>query len=113
MSTAINEQQLDRLTSHIRQRIAQLKQLHVPGGPPELQHDDQDAELFLRNCAAIDHQVLAQATREVTRLRDNLDWLASDEAGLCTECSSAIPFARLLAVPSTRLCVTCAQHLTS
>ncbi|OCX16973.1 hypothetical protein BBI09_14490 [Stutzerimonas xanthomarina] len=77
MSDVIDAHQLDRLTSQVLQRIARLKQLHVPGGPPELQHDDQDAELFLRNCAAIDHQVSAQATREVTRLRDNLDcWLA-------------------------------------
>lgn len=49
---------------------------------------------------------LQSARREVS---DALDRIAAGTYGKCERCGQDIPFERLEALPSTRLCVSCSQ----
>ena len=52
---------------------------------------------------------LQQAKTRLTFLSAKLNTLDSDHFDECESCGEEIPLARLIAVPSTRLCVGCAE----
>lgn len=96
------------LERQIKKRIASLEKLCANSASAE------DAEKNLpdspqETSLATDSRATASALRELARLKDNLKWLASDDAGFCQACGCEIPFARLQAIPTTRLCINCAE----
>ncbi|GAB3113484.1 hypothetical protein G8770_18335 [Aestuariicella hydrocarbonica] len=73
------------------------------------QDDDPSADLDLTISSSVDEKVLADHKSELKRLSRNLLWLDSDDAGLCRVCDCEIPVNRLLAVPDTQVCISCAD----
>ena len=49
------------------------------------------------------------AQQELKQLQVNKDWLEREDGGMCVECEEFIPIQRLLAVPTTRRCINCAE----
>jgi DnaK suppressor protein len=72
------------------------------------QQGDVESRVKAGTQATVDETVLAQVKDELKQLRNNLEWLNHEHGGECEECGSSIPLARLLAVPTTRLCLNCA-----
>lgn len=95
----MNNDQQRSLKQQIQQRIALLENL--------LNTDETKGTTDEE--AAVESQVTENEKRELAALQNNLKWLDSDDAGYCRECGCEIPFARLQAVPVTRLCISCAQ----
>lgn len=59
------------------------------------------------NHTSVDKKFVDIARREQTRLKANLEWVASSQGGRCEQCETEIPIQRLLSVPTTRVCVNC------
>ncbi len=59
--------------------------------------------------SAVNSQVSENEKLELALIRNNLQWLESEDAGYCEQCGDEIPFARLQAVLATRLCIGCAE----
>lgn len=97
------------LNSQIRKRIRELQSLLEDETRDTRQQDDSkgDANEDLLN--ALEHQISEKEKWELARLTANLCWLGSEEGGRCEKCGCEIPYARLRAVPVTRLCINCAQ----
>lgn len=72
------------------------------------QQHDESVRLDKLNHAPVDAALMDLAKLERVRLKDNLNWINEDEAGICEECGCEIPIQRMLAVPTTRRCVKCA-----
>ena len=71
---------------------------------------------FLDLAQSIEHQELARlnATRlaeRARRLQIALTRMADGEYGVCSECGTAIPPKRLLAIPDATTCVACQERL--
>jgi RNA polymerase-binding transcription factor DksA len=96
----------------IRTRIRRLDIIldtgkHDSAYEQEQQHDES-ARLDNLNNTSMDSALMKIAEIERARLKDNLGWIDEGEAGICEECGCDIPIQRLLAVPTTRLCIKCA-----
>lgn len=57
----------------------------------------------------VNENSLAQARQRLLRLESALKRLDDSDFGFCEECGEEIPEARLLALPETRFCVSCAE----
>lgn len=74
------------------------------------QENDESVRLDKLSHAPVDSALMDLAQRERARLKDNLDWVHEVDAGTCEGCGCEIPIQRLLAVPTTRRCVKCADN---
>tara|TARA_R110002095_G_scaffold184083_1_gene161288 strand:+ start:276 stop:617 length:342 start_codon:yes stop_codon:yes gene_type:complete len=74
------------------------------------QADDAAANLDLTINASIDEKILSEHKLELVKLTTSLSWMQTDDAGVCALCACDIPIGRLKTVPSTRLCVACAEN---
>lgn len=108
----MNEEEYLQLKRLIRSRISLLEEVLSSSGDvserKKRQDDDDAANLDMTINAAVESQVVDHTEQELRRLKQNLQWLDSEDAGHCDECGRNIPYARLQAVPETRLCVLCA-----
>jgi len=75
------------------------------------QADDASANLDLTIAAQVEEKLVQLARVEILQLRQNLKWLDSDDAGYCDDCGCEVPLDRLIAVPTTRLCIDCAEKV--
>ena len=105
----MNNIECKKLNTQITRRITEL-QSHLNAGAVAdnrsgIQGDDADDAL----ASSVGRQITASEKQELARLRTNLKWLDSEEAGYCATCGKEIPFERLRAVPVTRLCIDCAK----
>ena len=57
---------------------------------------------------AISENTLLQVTLELNAIKKTLDLIDDPAFGICVECEQPIPAARLMAIPGTQLCVSCA-----
>ena len=95
--------ELEQLKTHISDRIKELQTaLAADENPIEKQPDNLSG-------AEVDQQIIRQLKQEQAALNKSLERLDSEDAGICDECGSDIPYARLYAVPVTKLCITCAD----
>lgn len=60
---------------------------------------------------SINEASLRQARDKLNKLRYAKANLGSPGFGTCYECDKTIPFARILIMPESTLCVSCAEHL--
>lgn len=108
----MNEQERLLLKGLIRSRISLLEEVLSSSGTvserTKQQEDDEETNLGLTIDPKVESQVVEHTELELVRLKQNLQWLGSEEAGCCNECGRDISYARLQAVPDTRLCVLCA-----
>tara|TARA_R110000868_G_scaffold262187_1_gene520522 strand:+ start:476 stop:790 length:315 start_codon:yes stop_codon:yes gene_type:complete len=104
----MNNSQHDTLKLQIEKRIETLETLLTPADSGKNTNaDSSNANAMM--ISAVNAQITVNEKKELARLKQNLPWLESDEAGYCQKCGNDIPFARLQAVPITRLCINCAQ----
>lgn len=104
----MNSEQINSLVAQIEVRIAELEsKLFSANSRNGDNSESQDADEKLSE--AVNTHIQDKSRAELARLRANIDWLRGDDAGLCESCHEVIPYARLCAVPVTRLCVYCAE----
>jgi len=104
----MNNQQQDTIKQLIQTRISDIERF-LSSTREDDELDDDSANVDQKIASAVNTQVSENEKRELTLLRNNLQWLDSEDAGYCRQCACEIPFARLQAVPATRLCVRCAE----
>jgi len=105
--------QKETLTNHIRKTIAELKEdvdaykaLTQPIAP-----DDAIGRLTRMeaiNSKSINEAALRKSRNKLSRLERILRDIDDPDFGLCQACEEPIPFARLMAMPESNLCVACA-----
>ena len=63
------------------------------------------------NSKSINEAALNKAKQTLTRIERVLTMIDDPDFGLCCECEEPIPFARLMIVPESNLCVQCAAAM--
>ena len=63
------------------------------------------------NSKSINEAALKKAVQTLVRMERALAMIDTSDFGLCRECEEPIPFARLMIVPESDLCVQCAEAL--
>jgi len=103
----VNNKEREQLKHTIRDRIDEsIMMLHPLG--EENASDDPSAKLDQLINSGVSSAVSSSALRKLHLLRENLAWVDSEDGGYCEDCGCEIALARLLAMPTTRLCVNCA-----
>ena len=64
------------------------------------------------NSKSINEAALKKAKDTLSKLESALARIDNPDFGLCRECEEPIPFARLLILPETDLCVQCAENMS-
>ncbi len=104
--TATRQRLMDRRQAVLSRVTRTERELHwlganVESDAAEEAAEDTAADLLLR----LDDL----GRRDVAAIDAALDRLARDEYGICTSCGTAIPAARLEAMPETPQCISCAR----
>lgn len=98
----------ERLKQVIRDRIDELTLMLHPADHDSAS-DDHAARLDELITSGVSSAVSSASLRNLGLLRENLRWVDSEDGGCCEACGCDIAIARLLAMPTTRLCVNCAE----
>ena len=61
------------------------------------------------NSKSINEAALNKAKQTLSKMKGALTMINDHDFGLCRECEDPIPFARLMIVPESDLCVQCAE----
>jgi len=61
------------------------------------------------NSKSINEEALRKTKNTLTRIQKALKIIDDEDSGICIECDEPIPFARLIILPETNLCVVCAE----
>jgi len=103
----------EKLKDHIKNKIERLKKdiksyqtLTQPISP-----DDAIGRLTRMdaiNSKSINEAALNKAKQTLSKMEGALTMINDPDFGLCRECEDPIPFARLMIVPESNLCVQCA-----
>jgi DnaK suppressor protein len=108
--------QKEKLASHIRKTIAELKndieayrELTKPIAPDVAIGRLTRMEAI--GSKSINEAALNKARNKLSRLERTLRDIDDPDFGLCRECEEPIPFARLMAMPESNLCVVCAAKI--
>ncbi len=114
----MKKEQKEKLESHIRDKIETLKkniesykQLTKPVAP-----DNAIGRLTRMEAIAdksMNEAALRRARETLSKLERTLKAIDSPDLGLCGHCEEPIPFARLMVMPETEVCVECAGKLSS
>jgi DnaK suppressor protein len=64
------------------------------------------------NSKSINEETLRMTEQTLVKLQHALKIIDDEDFGICIECDEPIPFARLMILPETNLCVVCAEKLT-
>ncbi|MBC2715125.1 MAG: conjugal transfer protein TraR [Desulfobacteraceae bacterium] len=64
------------------------------------------------NSKSINEEALRKTENSLVKLEHALKIIDDEDFGICIECDDPIPFARLMILPETNLCVVCAEKLT-
>ena len=60
---------------------------------------------------SVNEATLKKSKILLSRLEHSLSAIDDSDYGLCQGCDEPIPYARLMAVPETQLCIQCAESL--
>jgi len=106
----------DKLKDHIEKRIEDLKgniksyqTLIQPIAPDNAIGRLTRMEAI--NSKSINEAALNKAKQTLSRMERALKMVHDPDFGLCRECEEPIPFARLMIVPESDLCVECAEAI--
>lgn len=98
----------------IEARIAELQNLLLETHESALQESvelgDEDTRLDTLAGLTVDTALFNKARHELSSLQTQLSHVDDEEFGNCEVCGSEITPARLAMVPTTRLCIHCAQQ---
>ncbi|MFT5349458.1 MAG: DnaK suppressor protein [Gammaproteobacteria bacterium] len=105
----MNNTELQTLDKQIRSRINELRSLSAEESTEAVKNEDNKGSYDEKEAESVDRQIAEKEKQELALLTANLRWLDSNEGGSCEKCGCEIPYARLRAVPMTRLCIKCAE----
>lgn len=112
----MTRQEKQKLEKHIRERIAKLnkdiisyKELAKPVSPDNAIGRITRMEAI--NSKSMNEASLNKSKFALTKLEQILKTINNPDFGLCYECDELIPFARLMIMPESELCVTCAEKI--
>ena len=104
------------LREHIRERISSLKAdkqsfkaLSRPVAPDNAIGRLTRMEAIISK--SINEATLKKTEQTLSKMERALLMIDDPDFGLCRECENPIPFARLMIVPESDLCVQCAEAL--
>lgn len=106
--------QKEILARHIQETIAQLK-ADIAAYKALTQPIAPDAaigrltRMEAINSKSINEAALNKSQRKLSKLERTLRDIDDPDFGLCRECEEPVPFARLMAMPESDLCVACAE----
>ncbi|MBW2645883.1 MAG: TraR/DksA family transcriptional regulator, partial [Deltaproteobacteria bacterium] len=63
------------------------------------------------NSKSINEAALDKAKQTLSKMERALTMIDNPDFGLCHECEEPIPFARLMIMPESGLCVKCAEAM--
>ena len=113
----MNLDQKEKLKNQIQEKIAGLK-VDIKNYALSTKPIAPDSAIGrLTRMEAINNQSINEAALNKSRnrlfkLERALKMINHPDFGLCRECEEPIPYARLMAVPETDLCVQCAEMIT-
>ena len=106
----------DKLKDHINKKIeglkkdiASYKQLSQPVSPDNAIGRLTRMEAI--NSKSINEAALNRAKQVLSKMERSLMKINDPDFGLCRECEEPIPYARLMIVPESDLCVQCAEEI--
>jgi DnaK suppressor protein len=91
----------------LRQEIEDLRKTSGPVSPDNAVGRLSRMDAIVN--AGVNGRMLESALEKETLLETSLQTINSPEFGICAGCGEAIAVARILALPETRLCITCAS----
>jgi len=113
----MEKEQRDTLKNHIIQNLEELektvisyKQLTKAVAPDNAIGRLTRMEAI--NSKSINEATLNKAKYTLSKLKNALTLIDDPDFGLCAECEEPIPFARLMILPETDLCVKCAENIS-
>jgi len=113
----MKNEQKEKFRLHINDRILSLKkdiisfkELTRPIAPDNAIGRISRMEAI--NSKSINEEALRKIKNTLTKLQQALKIIDDENFGICIECEEPIPFARLMILPETNLCVVCAEKLT-
>ena len=116
MRGILETEKRDKLKDHIKKRIEDLKRniksyqaLTQPIAPDNAIGRLTRMEAI--NSKSINEAALSKAQQTLSKMERALKMIHDPDFGLCRECEEPIPFARLMIVPESDLCVECAEAI--
>jgi len=113
----MENEQKEKFRQHIIDKIQELKknivaykELTRPIAPDNAIGRISRMEAI--NSKSINEETLRKTENTLTKLERALRIIDDENFGICIECEEPIPFARLMILPETSLCVVCAEKLT-
>ncbi len=112
----MTKEEKEKLENHIMEKIEVVKKniisykrLTKPVSPDNAIGRITRMEAI--NSKSINEAALREAESTLSKLESSLKIIAHTDFGLCQECEEPIPFARLMIMPETSLCVECASKI--
>ena len=101
---AIMDKQLDYLSQEIEATKERLEPVatQCSKSDPQRTEQMQNQEIIYKNFAFVQ--------RRYNNLLEAKRYLSDEDFGLCEVCDEAIAFERLLLIPETKQCITCAKE---
>ena len=113
MRGILETEKREKLKDHIKKKIDGLKEdiksyqvLTQPVSPDNAIGRLTRMEAI--NSKSINEATLNKAKQTLSKMKGALTMINDPDFGLCRECEDPIPFARLMIVPESNLCVQCA-----
>jgi len=113
MRGILETEEREKLKDHIKKRIECLKEdiksyqmLTQPISPDNA--IGRLTRMDAINSKSINEAALNKAKQALSNMEGALTMVNDPDFGLCRECEDPIPFARLMIVPESNLCVQCA-----
>ena len=116
MRGILETEKREKLKDHIKKKIDGLKEdiksyqvLTQPVSPDNAIGRLTRMEAI--NSKSINEATLNKAKQTLSKMERALMMINDPDFGLCRECEEPIPFARLMIVPESDLCVECAEAI--
>ena len=110
----LETEKIEKLKDHIKKKIDGLKEdiksyqvLTQPVSPDNAIGRLTRMEAI--NSKSINEAALRKASQTLSKMERALKMIHAPDFGLCRRCEEPIPFARLMIVPESDLCVECAD----
>ena len=115
MRGILETEEREKLKDHIKKKIESLKKdiksyqtLTQPISPDNA--IGRLTRMDAINSKSINEAALNKAKQTLSKMEGALTMINDPDFGLCRECEDPIPFARLMIVPESNLCVQCAGN---
>ena len=113
MRGILETEEREKLKDHIKKKMESLKKdiksyqtLTQPISPDNA--IGRLTRMDAINSKSINEAALNKAKQTLSKMEGALTMINDPDFGLCRECEDPIPFARLMIVPESNLCVQCA-----